>query len=296
MIALAEWRKAAAHFEAHGFRLACWSSPQPAEERPWLLLLHGFPTSSWDWSALWPALERHFNLAAFDMLGFGLSDKPRDIRYRLVDQADFAEALLERLGVGEAHLFAHDYGVSVAQELLARQEEAGLSFSVKSICFLNGGLFPDQHRARPIQKIALTPAGPLLRFALSRDSLRRNFDQIFGEQTKASDDEIDGHWALIEENGGRAVFHKLMAYIPERRANADRWEGALVRSRAPLRLINGGADPVSGRHLYESYRERLPGADAVLLDDIGHYPHTEAPKRVLDAFFAFHGLKERSSS
>jgi len=45
---------------------------------------------------------------------------------------------------------------------------------------------------------------------------------------------------------------------------------------------------VSGEHLYDYYLEMIPNADAVLLEDIGHYPHTEAPDRVLNAFFPFH--------
>ena len=285
---LNEWRDSAQYFEARGYRLAFWTSENPDENKPWLLLIHGYPTSSWDWSGLWEKLEQHFNLAAMDMLGFGLSDKPTNIRYSIMHQADFYEALLERIGVSEAHLFVHDYGNTVGQELLARHIERSLSFSIKSLCFLNGGLFPEQHRARPIQKLGLTPLGPIIGMMLTRDKLRRAFDEIFGADTKASDEEIDGHWAMMMENGGRKVFHKLLQYIPERKANRERWVGALQHAAIPLRLIDGGADPVSGKHLYDYYKEQVPNADAVLFEDIGHYPHTEAPARVLEAFFAFH--------
>lgn len=288
MIPIEEWRKAAQFFDFGGRRIACWAGDAAEDARPWLLLIHGFPTSSWDWSALWPALSEKFNLAAFDMLGFGLSDKPKTIRYSIFDQADLAEAMLERLGVSEAHLLAHNYGDTVGQELLARHNEGTLSFSIKSLCFLNGGLFPERHRARPIQKLALTPLGPLLSRMLSREKLRKGFDEIFGPQTRASDGEIDAHWALIREQDGDKIFHKLMRYIPERAANRERWVGALIEARAPLRLINGGADPVSGKHLYTYYLETAPDADAVLLEDIGHYPQTEAPERTLEAFFKFH--------
>lgn len=288
MIPLDEWRKAARYFEFGGRRIAYWAGEAAADAKPWLLLLHGFPTSSWDWSALWPALGERFNLAAFDFLGFGLSDKPAAVRYSIMDQADLAEALLERLGVSEAHLFVHDYGNTVGQELLARHNEGTLSFSIKSLCFLNGGLFPERHRPRPIQKLALTPLGPLIGRMLTRDKLREGFDEIFGPETLASDAEIDGHWALICEQSGWRIFHKLMRYIPERKANRTRWVGALIDARPPLRLIDGGADPVSGKHLYAYYLETAPNADAVLFEDIGHYPHTEAPERTLEAFLEFH--------
>lgn len=285
---LKQWRDDAQYFSANAAQIAYWTSKKPDDDKPWLLLIHGYPTSSWDWSGLWPSLKKQFNLAALDMLGFGLSDKPRAIRYSISDQADLQEALLAQLGVGEAHLFVHDYGNTVAQELLARHNEGILSFSIKSICFLNGGLFPEQHRARPVQKLGLTPLGSLLGMLMTRDKFRQTFDGIFGPNTKASDMEIDTHWALINEQGGRGVLHKLLQYIPERRAMRERWVGALKQASIPMRLVNGGADPVSGKHLYDYYLEQVPNADAVLFDDIGHYPHTEAPERTLEAFLAFH--------
>ncbi|MEO1135617.1 MAG: alpha/beta hydrolase [Pseudomonadota bacterium] len=282
------WRETAQYFDCAGHRIAYWTTPDANAAKPWLLLVHGYPTSSWDWSGVWDALEGHFNLAALDMLGFGLSDKPADIQYSILDQADLQEALLERLGASEAHLFVHDYGNTVGQELLARHNDGTLSFAIKSLVFLNGGLFPEQHRARPIQKLGLTPLGPLLGMMLTQARLRQTFDGIFGPATKASDAEIDAHWALMNENQGRKVFHKLLQYIPERKVMRPRWVGALKETRVPMRLINGGADPVSGRHLYDYYLKEIPKADAVLFEDIGHYPHTEAPARVLDAFFDFH--------
>ncbi len=290
MIPVASWKHRAKRMNAGGRNLAYWTQNEGDEQRPWLLLIHGYPTSSWDWSFVWNDLAAHFRLAAVDMLGFGLSEKPRDIDYSIFAQADIEEALLEQLGVSEAHILAHDYGDTVAQELLARHIEGSLSFSIKSVIFLNGGLFPEQHRARPIQKLGLTPLGFVLGLLMSRNRLRKAFDEIFGQKTKASDSEIDAHWALIAEGGGARVLHKLLNYIRERRANRERWVGALQKATVPLRLIDGGADPVSGAHLYHHYKELVPNADAVLLEEIGHYPQTEAPEEVLRAVLEFHRL------
>lgn len=293
MIPLDLWRKDARIATIGGYRIAWWASGDQDESKPWLLLIHGFPTSSWDWSALWKPLAAHFRPIAADMLGFGLSDKPKTIAYSILAQADLQEALLAQAGVAEAHILAHDYGDTVAQELLARQNEGALSFLIKSVCFLNGGLFPEQHRARRVQKLGLTPLGPLISLLISRASLRTGFDEIFGAATRASDQEIDAHWALMNAKGGRFVFHKLLRYIPERIERRERWVGALKEAKVPLRLIDGGADPVSGAHLFDCYRGHVPGADAVLLPDIGHYPQTEAPTEVLRHFLEFH-RKQRS--
>ncbi len=116
----AQWREKAKPFEINNFTLSSWVSQNPKDHRPWVLLIHGFPTCSWDWTPLWPKLEENFNLAAIDMLGFGLSQKPSDHDYKITQQADFMEGFLEANHISKAHIVAHDHGVSVAQELLAR--------------------------------------------------------------------------------------------------------------------------------------------------------------------------------
>jgi pimeloyl-ACP methyl ester carboxylesterase len=64
-----------------------------------LLLLHGFPSSSYDWRLLLDELPGRAVLA-YDCLGFGLSEKPRDHTYTLGGQADIAEELVARHGAG----------------------------------------------------------------------------------------------------------------------------------------------------------------------------------------------------
>ncbi|MEM9169631.1 MAG: alpha/beta hydrolase [Pseudomonadota bacterium] len=284
---VAKWAANARRFTFQGWPIAYWTS-RGKPDLPLLLLIHGYPTSSWDWTALWPALKGRFRLAALDMLGFGLSAKPRKHVYEIAQQADLQEALLEHLGEGAAHILAHDYGVTVAQELLARENEGALSFAIRSVCFLNGGLFPEAHRPRPLQKLAASPLGPLVGLLMTKARFSDAFAEVFGPDAPPSAEELDGHWRLITEGGGKAVMHKLLRYMVERRANRARWVGALSATRAPLHLISGAADPVSGRSVYDAFPEHAPDAGAVSLDGVGHYPHTEAPAAVAEAFFAFH--------
>ena len=111
-----------------------------------LLLLHGFPTASWDWHYLWVPLTQRFRVVACDMLGFGDSAKPLDHDYSLMEQADLQQALLAHLNIDQpVHLLAHDYGGTVAQELLARHCEQRIE--IASCAFLNSGLFPECYRS-----------------------------------------------------------------------------------------------------------------------------------------------------
>ncbi len=279
---LDDWIAGARYFEHAGRRIAYWSA---GNRRP-LLLVHGFPTSSWDWHLVWGAMAEGRRVIASDMLGFGLSDKPTS-GYSIHTQTDIQLALLDYLGVSDFDVLAHDYGVSVGQEILARSNEQNSGFSLGRILFLNGGLFPEQHRMLPIQKLGIGPLGFLLSLLMNRKRFGENFARVFGPASKPSEKELDEFWRLIYLQGGHRISHKLLHYILDRRKHRKRWVGALQEASIPVKLINGGADPVSGKHMYEYFRELVPDAEAVCFEDVGHYPQTEAPDRVLAEAMAF---------
>lgn len=252
-----------------------------------LVLLHGFPTASWDWSRIWPMLVQSNNVLAVDMLGFGFSDKPRDHAYNIEDQADLMQGLMEGLGLESVHLFAHDYGCSVVQELLAREQEGMLPFRIASVCFLNGALFPEVHNPLLIQRMLRSPLGGLISRGLTRRSFERSFMKLFGSKNSPDQRDMDDFWHLITYNNGRGILHHLIQFMEERRCHRHRWVSALQNARQPMRLISGIADPVSGAAMAQRYQEMIPDADVVQLRNVGHYPHFESPWEVFSAYRDF---------
>lgn len=283
-IALVDWRAQGLGFNFQGHAMRYWVAGDEHAEP--LLLIHGFPTASWDWHYLWAPLAARYRVIACDMLGFGDSAKPRGHAYSLLEQADLQQALLEHLHInGPVHVLAHDYGDSVAQELLARHHQQRIQLA--SCVFLNGGLFPETHRPVLLQKLLLSPLGPLIGRLFSRKKLAVSFTKVFGAQTQPSASELDDFWSLIAESNGPAVMHRLIRYMPERRVQRERWLAAMQKGGVPLRVIDGAADPISGAHMVARYRELIADADTVLLAGIGHYPQTEAPEQVLQHYLAF---------
>jgi pimeloyl-ACP methyl ester carboxylesterase len=283
---LERWHAPGRSFSFAGHDIFFRDSGGPAGARI-LLLLHGFPTSSFDWHTVWGQLAGRFRVVAPDMLGFGFSAKPRAARYSIFTQADLFEALAAHLGIGAAHLLAHDYGDTVAQELLARNRESP-RLRIESACLLNGGLFPETHRALPIQKLLASPVGFLVARLMSERRFRKSFPAIFGPNTKPTADELAEYWAVVSERDGQLLFPKLIGYMAERRQNRERWVGALVDATVPVRLIDGVVDPISGAHMARRYRELIPGPDVVELAGIGHYPQVEASEAVLRSVMEFH--------
>ena len=138
---------------------------------PALVCLHGFPTSGWDFEPLWPALTKRFDCLAPDLIGLGRATKPSDV-ISIAMQADMVEAVCAAEGVTTAALLAHDLGDTVAQELLARTREGSAKVTWTRCALLNGGLFPETHRPRAIQRLLASKAGPLVaRLSTERTSV-----------------------------------------------------------------------------------------------------------------------------
>lgn len=286
MITTAQWRDAGRYFDFGGHRVFYRMHGSGGGRT--LVCIHGFPTASWDWQAIWDRLCAAFDtVIAPDMLGFGFSAKPPGHRYSIAEQCALHEALLAHLGLSEAVVLAHDYGDTVAQEWLARRIDGSARARPSAICFLNGGLFPETHRARPVQKLLASRIGPLLAQAMGRRGFDRTFRGIFGANSQPSQAELDAFWELATRDGGKAAMARLIGYMAERRAHRNRWVGALQNSSIPLRVVDGLDDPVSGAHMVARYRELVPNPDVVELPGIGHYPQVEAPQAVADAFLAW---------
>jgi pimeloyl-ACP methyl ester carboxylesterase len=284
---LAPWRNAGSWFSFAGHRIFY----RRAGSGPPLLLIHGYPTGSWDWHRVWEALVERHDVIAPDMLGLGFSDKPRDHRYGVFDHADMHAALLRELGLGRVRVIAHDLGVSVAQELLARQLDGGAPCELASVVFLNGGLFAECYRPRLIQRVLGTPLGGLIGPRIPRAAFERTIRELFGSGSQPGAEVLDAMWALVNEGDGRRVTHLVGRFVFDRVAHRDRLVRPLVAGRVPLRLVNGSRDPNSGAHMARRYRELVPGADVVDLPEIGHWPQIEAPAAVLAAIRDFHAQR-----
>ena len=292
---LERWKAAGQFFDYLGFDIFYRIDGLPLGEGPALLLIHGYPFNSYDWTLIWPTLTQRFTVIAPDMIGMGFSDKPVAYGYSVPDHADMHEALLEHLNVESCHMLAHDLGDSVGQELLARHEFGDWSYRAvrfESITWLNGGLFNEAYTPRTMQKLmSATPLGdimsPLQGSRLSRRLLEPTINEMFGPNTKPSPQMMETFHQILDYNDGKRVLHKVGRFLGDRYVHRNRWVRAMRRTTVPMRLIDGPIDPNSGRHMADRYAEVIPNADVVMLaDDIAHWPQLEAPEAVLEHFLA----------
>ncbi|KFP62075.1 Mesoderm-specific transcript protein, partial [Cariama cristata] len=238
--------------------------------------------------------QRFHRVIALDFVGFGFSDKPRPHRYSIFEQASIVEALVRHLGLRHQriNLLSHDYGDTVAQELLHRYEHNKTgSIFINSLCLSNGGIFPETHYPRFIQKI-LKDGGllsPIITRLMNFFFFSRGLGAVFGPYTQPSQAEYWDMWTVVRTNDGNLVVDSILQYINQRRKHRDRWVGALMSTSVPLHLIYGPLDPVNPHpEFLQLYKKVLPMSTVSVLDDhISHYPQLEDPTGFLNAYLNF---------
>lgn len=279
-------------WEAGGARVAVgahqvWGARFPAKAdvgNPPLLVLHGFPTCSFDWRLVLPALQAERDVLVVDFLGFGLSDKP-DLRYGLRLYADGVEAVVAHHGIDHVDMVTHDVGDSVGGELLARSSTGNLGFTVGRRVLTNGSIYMDLAQLTVGQEVLL--AMPDERNdAVGADggtSFRAGVVGTFASASVVDDLELDCIVALAERSGGLNLLPRTIRYIEDRRAEERRFTGAIESHPSPVGVVWGDLDPVAVHAMAERFVEIRVEAPLITLDRVGHYPMLEAPERFAGA-------------
>jgi pimeloyl-ACP methyl ester carboxylesterase len=245
-----------------------------------VFILHGFPSSSYDWHLVVPELARRVRVVTFDFLGYGLSDKP-DKRYSIFEQADIAEAVAAECGIDRCVLVSHDMGDTVAAELMMRQHEGKLPFMVERSILTNGSIFIDMAQLSAGQQFLLSLPDERLGEPMGADGLAPGLRQTFG--VDPTDAELDAMVQLIRHNGGDQLLPRLIRYIEERRTNQDRFTEGLVSFTGPMTALWGELDPIAVVAMTDTLKQLRPATEVERWADIGHWPSLEAPARVAGA-------------
>jgi len=253
---------------------------------PDLVLVHGFPSTSHDFAAVLPRLAREFRVTVFDQLGFGLSDKPADASYSLLDQGRRAGELVRALGIERARVVGHDMGLTVAVEMLCRHEAGELGFDMAGLVLCNGSHLVELANITQLQKDLMTDEGAAS-FAATFDPERfaSMFRFLWADPARAPD--VDLRAIVYWLRDSLPVIGKIARYNIERTRYAERWRSILGRTTVPIHVVWGDRDPIAVLVIGERLAEMSSGPLTVL-DGVGHYSQMEDPERwaaaVLRAF------------
>lgn len=283
----AAWEARGGYRRVNGLRL--FVIDEGPRDAPVLLVLHGFPSCSFDFWRVLPALTERFRVIVHDHPGFGLSAKPRDYSYSLLAQADAAQALWADLGITQAHLLAHDYGTSIAAELFMRAHEGGPAPVLDRVVLTNSGFFYDMARLRPGQHALRLPwLRPLASRLMNGALFRHALGAVFGKKDGLTAGELQTLWELTRREQGALALGRASHYLEERRhIHTQRWLRGLQVCTSPALVLWGDGDPVGVPAIAERLAAELPLARRQWLRGTGHYPMLESADEFSAAVMTF---------
>jgi pimeloyl-ACP methyl ester carboxylesterase len=288
--AVERWAERGTRLDIGGHRIFVIDQAADDEQAEPLLVLHGFPSCSFDWRHVLGRLAGRRRVILLDFLGFGLSDKP-DVRYGIRLHADFAQQVVLGLGLDDVALMTHDMGDTVGGELLARSLDGTLGFGVARRVVTNGSIYLAMAQLTAGQHALLSLPDESLSVDQAAADWKPGFTaglaSTFAQAHQPSRDELDAQWELMAIDDGFRRLPRLIRYIEDRRVDEARFTGAIESHPSPLGIVWGALDPVAVHPMALRLCESRPDAPLTTLDGVGHYPMIEDSERFAAAVLAY---------
>jgi pimeloyl-ACP methyl ester carboxylesterase len=258
-------------------------------DAPAVVLLHGFPASSFMFRDLIPPLADRYHLIAPDYLGFGLSDAPPagEFGYSFDALASLTAGLLGQLGVTRYAMYVHDYGAPVGWRLALADPGA-----VSAIITQNGNGYEagfGEEFWKPVraywQEQNPQTEAPI-RQALTLEAIRWQYLHGVPDQSLVSPDTWYHDHALVSRPGNDLVQLALFADYATNLPLYPRLHAYLRDSRVPLLAVWGRNDQIFVPAGALAFADDAPGAEIHLLDG-GHFlleSHLDAAADLIRGF------------
>lgn len=249
-----------------------------ANSKKTLLLIHGFPESSYSYHRILDGMLNTFDrVILFDMIGYGLSDKPENnYSYSLLEQADTTLSVWKHFGIDGGHIISHDMGVSVTTEILARHENnllpSWFSKGIQSLTFTNGSMVLSMSRLRLMQKLLLTRYGKFINKFVHYNLFKQQVKSAHGNKN-LTDKEIQLLWELNKLQNGHKQSYQTIKYLNDRKQfEKTRWLPALSQTEIPIHLCWGDQDQVAQVKMAYFLKENVcPQARLTIMNGLGHF-------------------------
>jgi pimeloyl-ACP methyl ester carboxylesterase len=256
---------------------------------PVVLLLHGFPTSSFMFRELIPRLADRYRVIAPDLPGFGFTEVPaeRKYKYSFESLANTIDAFARALGLNRYAIYVFDYGAPTGLRLAMAHPER-----VTAIVSQNGNAYEDGlgDAWAPIRKYWSEPT------AENRDVIRQNvltlegtrWQYTHGVENPASvpPESYILDMALMERPGNKEIQLDLFLDYASNVKLYPKFQEYFRKSKPPLLAIWGKNDPFFIPPGAEAYRRDLPNARVQFLDT-GHFATETHVVEIADAMREF---------
>ncbi|HVV19967.1 MAG TPA: alpha/beta fold hydrolase [Pseudonocardiaceae bacterium] len=242
-------------------------------DAPVVVLLHGFPTSSFMFRNLIPALADRYHVIAPDHLGFGLSDAPSadEFDYTFDALTDLTAGLLAQLGVTRYAIYVQDYGAPIGWRLALAHPDAITAIITQNGNGYDAGFVPAFWQTVWDYQREQTPeTEQAIRFALTLEATRWQYLTGVPDETLVDPETWAHDHALLSRPGNDAIQLALFRDYATNPPMYPALHDYLRRVQPPVLAVWGKGDEIFGPDGARAFADDVPNAEIHLLDG-GHF-------------------------
>lgn len=250
---------------------------------PPVVLLHGWPTHSWLWRDVMPAISESNRVIAVDLPGFGSSSKPLDHRYGFSFYEEVLTGLFDHLGIEKVGLAVHDLGGPVGLYWAVRNPER-----VERIALLNTLAYPEVSTAVKIF-VAVCSLPGLRDLITSPRGIRFSMRYGVADDSKMTDRDAAPYVAPFRDRDSRRALADTARGLGPR--GFEQIAQGLPQLEVPFRIVYGKQDKIlpDVAKTMERVQADVGGCEVTVLEQAGHFCQEEAGPEIgalLAPFFA----------
>ena len=244
-----------------------------------VVLIHGTPSSSYIWRNIMPSLlEAGYKVHLFDLLGYGLSERPQDpaTDTSVTGQVPILEGLLALWGLKEAHIIAHDIGGAVAQRFAIQSPERVTSLTMLDVVSYDSWPSKRTHEQMQSGLEKLIKASD----TDHREHFREWLYSTVENKDRLADTSMETYLDFICGPVGQASFfqHQVMHYDPKHTQEVAPRYAELGQN--PVQLIWGADDAWQVEAWAHKLHAAIPGSELHILQDCGHFSMEDQPEKI----------------
>lgn len=257
--------------EAEGYRIF-YREAGPVDG-PTILLLHGFPSSSFMFRELIPALADKYHVIAPDMLGYGFSDTPphTEYTYTFDNLARTMLAFTKALGIGRHVLYLHDYGATVGFRMAMQQPEKVTAIVSQNGCAYEEGFkAPEWEWALSAYREKSHEAREIFRKTLTQEFTKYQYCEGVADSMRVPPETYTLDYALMQRPGNNEIQIDLLIDFGSELDAYPRYQEYFRKYQPPLLAVWGANDPWFHKSAAEAFKRDLPSAEIRLFES-GHF-------------------------
>ena len=243
-----------------------------------LILAHGFAGSTYTWRDLIPLLADHYTVYAYDVLGFGLSDKPSDVDYSMKAHGDSLIGFMDALNLPSATLIGHSMGgVIIGYAALAAPSRVDKLVMIEPGFYTNKTPAFLQYMYFPLNRI-------MARQFYTRSMTERFLLASFYDKSKVTEEVIDAYMIPTRTPGVLDAMAHMMVTV-----GAQKHEGVSERILLPALIVWGEREPGVLPGVAKRLASEIQGSTVASVEACGHYVQEEKPQELAKVIRDFLG-------